>query len=139
MVLILKAVCLQNISKKHVVVLRRVAFRLAFIGLLAWSFKPLFTREIDRFAEKNRLEAESIAYQILQIHQQASKQDGGARGPASVSDAAENTSSATDGKMGKDPWGDAYLYNVSKGPAGELVSVEVWSTHDPDRVVLKIK
>jgi hypothetical protein len=47
--------------------------------------------------------------------------------------------SRVEGEMGKDPWGDAYLYSVSKSPSGELLSVEVWSNHDPEKVVIKVK
>lgn len=120
--------------------------KILVLGFILWSFLPFVQGHQNDLQKKSRERAESLAYQLLQIHADHLKNTNSAgRGPASVGssdtvgESADWTQWNNEGQMGNDPWGDAYAFKMVKSESGKLEYIQVWSKHSPDKVVLKVK
>lgn len=90
----------------------------------ALLLKPLYAPKTESLAEKARMKADGLAYQLLEINSQLRQ----GRGPASESSESSYSEmqGKTEGTLGTDPWGQPFNFKVVKTAAASP-RIVVWS------------
>lgn len=88
------------------------------LGVCAVAASPLWSSKSKEEKEITLRRAESLAYQIIEIQKGENSDRPESRGPASVAEAAP-----AEGRMGLDPWGQPYQFQVVNHGSGHRVFV----------------
>ncbi|MCE3009568.1 MAG: hypothetical protein LW875_03020 [Proteobacteria bacterium] len=75
----------------------------SILTLCCWLLAPVFSTQSHLEIEKTQIKAQSLGYQLLQIHR-ASKSS---RAPASAAEVS------SEGSLGTDLWGQPFRYSIS--------------------------
>ncbi|MFN7826302.1 MAG: hypothetical protein ACK5P6_13205 [Pseudobdellovibrionaceae bacterium] len=100
----------ENIKENQLVKTGGIMGLFSILTLCGWLLAPVFSSQSHLEIEKTQMKAQSLGYQILQIHK-ASKSS---RGPASAIHEGND-----EGSLGTDLWGQPFRYSVS--PDGSVL------------------
>ena len=110
------------------------------VFVIALSFRPFVGGEKRELYQQSFQRAESLAYQLLQIHTEYQKNISNPnRGPASEASSVDWSQWRAEGEIGRDPWGDPYSYRLIRSDSGSLQMIQVWSKNNPEKVLLQVK